>query len=202
MTSLCMHQNLGFPGRQFHLYMLTRKNIHGMSCICIQYNLEVPLRSSASYRETSLCLQRHSEEGLLVWWQALQQVPVLSPHVLPPPLEKNHTTVLTFCSLANYTVPLKSKLAVSTWDLILISQNSICLSFKKLAFLNIHHSKGFQENNLLLFFFLAYLTKFSTVGQINCLRDTITVLLWWLHTNPSKFDLVPNVMNWVKVTRI
>ena len=33
----------------------------------IQYNLEVPLRSSASYRETSLCLQRHSEEGLLVW---------------------------------------------------------------------------------------------------------------------------------------
>ena len=73
--------------------------VHDMSCIYIQYNLEVPLRSSASYRKTSLCLQRHSEEGLLVWWQALQQVPVLSLHVLPPPLEKSHLTDLTFWRL-------------------------------------------------------------------------------------------------------
>ena len=38
----------------------------------------------------------------------------------------------------------------------------------------------------------------------NCLRDTSPVLLsdWWLHTNPSKFDLVCNVMNWVNFRRI
>ena len=192
VMALCMHESLDFPVQQFHLYMLTRKNIqlafivNDMSCIYTQYNLEIPLRSSASYRETSLCLQRHSGEGLLVWWQALQQVLVLSPHVLPPPLKKSHMTDLTFLSLANYTLPLKSKLALLTWDSILISQNSICLSFEKLAFLNIHHSKGF-----LFFFFLAYLPKISTVGKLS--RDS-TALLWSLHTNPSKFDLVPNVM--------
>ena len=38
----------------------------------------------------------------------------------------------------------------------------------------------------------------------NRLRDTSPVLLsdWWLHTNPSKFDLVCNVMNWVNFRRI
>ena len=149
-----MHESLDFPVQQFHLYMLTRKNIqlafivNDMSCIYTQYNLEIPLRSSASYRETSLCLQRHSGEGLLVWWQALQQVLVLSPHVLPPPLKKSHMTDLTFLSLANYTLPLKSKLELLTWDSILTSQNSICLSFEKLAFLNILTTqKGFFSSS-------------------------------------------------------
>ena len=149
-----MHESLDFPVQQFHLYMLTRKNIqlafivNDMSCIYTQYNLEIPLRSSASYRETSLCLQRHSGEGLLVWWQALQQVLVLSPHVLPPPLKKSHMTDLTFRSLANYTLPLKSKLELLTWDSILTSQNSICLSFEKLAFLNILTTqKGFFSSS-------------------------------------------------------
>ena len=32
--------------------------------------------------------------------------------------------------------------------------------------------------------------------------DTSPVLLWWLHTNPSNFDLVLSVMNWVEFRRI
>ena len=87
--------------------------VNDMSCIYTLYNLEIPLRSSASYRETSLCLQRHSGEGLLVWWQALQQVLVLSPHVLPPPLKKSHMTDLTFLSLAN--IHFRSKVSWNSW---------------------------------------------------------------------------------------
>ena len=61
----------------------------------------------------------------------------------------------------------------------------------------------FWKNNI----WKAYLLKTCIVGtlrQFNCLRDTSPVLLsdWWLHTNPSKFDLVCNVMNWVNFRRI
>ena len=44
----------------------------------------------------------------------------------------------------------------------------------------------------------AYLPKTSIAGQI--VLEIIVPFCsdWWLHTNPSKFDSVPNVMNWVK----
>ena len=38
----------------------------------------------------------------------------------------------------------------------------------------------------------AYLPKTSIVGQIVFL-DISPVMLWWVHTNPSKFDLGLNV---------
>ena len=38
--------------------------------------------------------------------------------------------------------------------------------------------------------------KLALWGKLS--RDTSPVLLWWLHTNPSKFDSVLSVMNWVE----
>ena len=37
----------------------------------------------------------------------------------------------------------------------------------------------------------AYLPKTSIVGQI--VWDVSPVMLWWLHTNPSNFDLGLNI---------
>ena len=45
--------------------------------------------------------------------------------------------------------------------------------------------------------------KLALWGKLS--RDTshtVTVLLWWLHTNPSKFDSVLSVMNWVEFRTI
>ena len=194
-----MHESLDFPVQQFHLYMLTRKNIHGVHC-----KWHVMYIHTVQPGNTSKVLSIISRNFFMLaatfWGRSSGLVTSLatSSGVISSrsssSFEKSHMTDLTFLSLANYTLPLKSKLELLTWDSILTSQNSICLSFEKLAFLNIHHSKG-----SLFFFFLVYLPKFSTVGKLSW--DTSTALLWSLHTNPSKFDLVPNVMNWVKIRR-
>ena len=47
----------------------------------------------------------------------------------------------------------------------------------------------------------AYLPKISIPAQI-VFCDISPVMLWWLHTGPSKFDSVHNIRNWVKFSRI
>lgn len=53
----------------------------------------------------------------------------------------------------------------------------------------------FWKNNI----WKVYLPKTLAYCRANCLRDTCPVLRGWLHTDPSKFDSVRNVMNWAKI---
>lgn len=112
-------------------------------------------------------------------------------------------------------IPISSSFSRSILDtLVLADRMSASLSFNSLnsaiaSFLALWASFS-SFCCVVIFSFASWRTwnkqEISIIVVYNntwiCLGDACPILLWWLNTNPSKFDSVSNVMNWVKFRRI
>ena len=112
-------------------------------------------------------------------------------------------------------IPISSSFSRSILDtLVFADRMSASLSFNSLnsaiaSFLALWASFS-SFCCVVIFSFASWRTwnkqEISTIVVYNntwiCLRDACPTLLWWLNTNPSKFDPVSNFMNWVKFRRI
>ena len=74
-----------------------------------------------------------------------------------------------------------------------VIKNLLC---ETIGFLEVFHERTIPKRPIYI------CQKIAFHGKSHCLWDISAVMLWWLHTNPSKFDSGHNIRNQIKFRRI